>query len=126
MVKQGKFEISRKIPSEIRVYRQKIDKIVKLEHRYWKEIQEKKSLFKEIDADLDRKIESIFPSNVSIRIYACKNGIILLRYIEFNMPTKFQIFYSLTPLETFMNAVPIPTESGEFLIPMPLGENNHL
>ncbi len=81
---------------------------------------------KSLDQNFFQNLGLIFPSNVSSRIYACTNGIILLRYVVSGFPSQFDIYYSLEPLENFLEHVPVPTKSGELFMPLPMGENNRI
>lgn len=126
MRNQNELKISQKIPSELRIYKRKIEQIIKLEKKYWNEIEREKDHLKEVDQSFNRNLELIFPSNVSSRIYACTNGIVLLRYVISEIPNQFDVYYPSEPLESFLRHVPVPTKSELFLMPFPVGENNRI
>ena len=126
MTNKGKSMLNKKIPSELRVYKTKIDKIIKLEKNYWKDVQKRRSFLNEFNPILNDNLEQFFPSNISIRIYACKDGIVLLRYVISNLPNKFEILYTLEDLKTFTKHVPIPSISGDHIIPAVFGPSTDL
>jgi hypothetical protein len=126
MTNKGKSMLNKKIPSELRVYKRKIDNIIKLEKNYWKDVQKRRSFLNEFNPILNDNLEQFFPSNISIRIYACKDGIVLLRYVISNLPNKFEILYTLEDLKTFTKHVPIPSISGNHIIPAVFGPSTDL
>jgi len=67
------------IPPELRVYQQKIRRLLELEKNYWNKIKEQRAYLKDLLPDINQSLEEFFPSNVSSRIYACRDGAVLVR-----------------------------------------------
>lgn len=76
-----------KIPPALKVYRKKIDKIRQLEEKYWSEIRKRRYYLSETAPDINDNLEAFFPSNISSRIYASIDGVVLLRYVISNLPS---------------------------------------
>ena len=100
------------IPPELRVYQQKIRRLLELEKNYWNKIKEQRAYLKDLLPDINQSLEEFFPSNVSSRIYACKDGAVLVRYKIANFPSKFEVFYISEELDIFLGHLSIPTRSG--------------
>ena len=102
-----------KVPPELRVYQRKIKRLAELEKGYWNKIREKRAYLKDLSPDINQSLERFFPSDISSRIYACKDGVVLVRYKVVSFPSKFEVFYISEKLDNFLNHLPIPTENGD-------------
>ena len=102
-----------KVPPELRVYQQKIERLAELEKNYWNKIREQRVYLKDLSPDINQSLEEFFPSNVSSRIYACKDGVVLVRYKIASFPSKFEVFYISEKLDNFLVHLPIPTKIGD-------------
>ena len=111
MLRKGRF--MSKIPPEIRVYEQKIKRLLELEKQYWDKIRKQKAYFKGLSPETDQSLKEFFPSNVSSRIYACKDGVVLIRYKIDNFSPKFEVIYVSENLNDFLKHLRVPTEIGD-------------
>jgi len=106
-------EQGRRVPISLKLNKKKVDKIYQLEKKYWDEIRKRRSYLSGVAPEINDNLEPFFPSNVSSRIYACIDGVVLLRYTISNQPSKFEILYFDETLEKFLKHFPVPTRSGE-------------
>ena len=106
-------EQGQRVPLSLKLNKKKVDKIYQLEKKYWDEIRKRRSYLHEIAPEINNNLEPFFPSNVSSRIYACIDGVVLLRYTLSNQPSKFEILYFDETLGKFLKHFPVPTPSGE-------------
>ena len=102
-----------KVPPELRVYQQKIKRLAELEKNYWDKIKKQKAYLQDLSPNINQSLEKFFPSDVSSRIYACKDGAVSVRYKITVFPSKFEVFYVPEKLDIFLDHLPIPTKSGD-------------
>jgi hypothetical protein len=102
-----------KIHPKFKIYKKKIDRIYNLEKKYWDEIRKRRSYLNETAPEINDNLEPFFPSNISSRIYACIDGVVLLRSAISGQISEFEIFYINEKLEEFFDHLPIPTQSGD-------------
>lgn len=102
-----------RIHPKLRLYKKKIDRISQLEKRYWDEIRNRRSYLNEISPEINDNLEAFFPSNISSRIYACIDGVVLLRYAISSLKSEFEIRYFNEKLEKLLDHLPAPTQLGD-------------
>lgn len=108
---------SPKVPLIFKLYKDKISTVRKLEKNYWDGIAKKREYLNQISPETNHKLESFFPSNISSRIYACLDGIFLMRYVIPNQSSKFEIHYFNGKIDDFSNHLIVPTSDGDVILP---------
>lgn len=107
-----------KVPVLFKLFKDKIATVRKLEKKYWEGIANERKYLISVSPETNQKLESFFPSNISSRIYACLDGIFLMRYVIPEQSTKFEIHYFNGTMDDFSNHLIVPTRHGDVVLPL--------
>jgi hypothetical protein len=111
--KKKKYNSNIKIPPFARVLNKKIDRIKQLEKKYWDDINRQRNVFSNIDQSFEADFRKMFPEQSSL-IYACIDGVVLIRVSDFIEKGNVEVHYINSRLKYLLKELPIPYQ-GKFI-----------
>ena len=96
-----------KNPPFARLLKNKVEKIKNLEKKYWEDIENQRHTFSEIDESFKNDFNKVFPDQSSL-IYACLNGVVLIRVSNYKEKGSVSVNYFNSKLESILKELPIP------------------